>query len=80
MDTDKNMMDMMKQCMKGCRVCALVPITLGILAFLFGYFLDAEIVRIIWLIFSAMFIIFGTFAFLMISIFLKRSDTTGSTK
>jgi hypothetical protein len=71
MDVDKNMMAMMKECMKGCRMCSLVPITLGILAFLLGYFLDAEIVRILWLIFSAMIIIFGTFAFLMISIFLK---------
>jgi len=71
MDADKNMMVMMKECMKGCRVCTLVPITLGILAFLLGYFMDAEIVRILWLIFSAMIAIFGIFALLMMSLFVK---------
>jgi hypothetical protein len=71
MDYDKNMMGMMKECMRGCRVCSLVPVTLGILAFIFGYFLDAEIVQILWLIFSAMITLFGFFAFLMISLFLK---------
>jgi len=45
MTSEINMMEMMKEFMKGCKVCSLFPLILGILAFLLGYFLDAEIVR-----------------------------------
>ena len=65
------MLEMMKECMKGCRVCSLIPITFGILAFLLGYFLDAEIVRILWLVFSGLIILFGIFILLMMNTLMR---------
>jgi hypothetical protein len=62
-----NMMGMMKEHMKGCRVCAIMPIIFGTILFLLGYFLDAEIVRIIWLIFSGFIVLMGTSMLLMIT-------------
>jgi len=67
MTSETNMMEMMKECMKGCRVCSFIPITFGILAFLLGYFMDAEIVRILWLVFSGLIILFGIFILLMMN-------------
>jgi len=67
MTSEMNMMVMMKECMKGCRVCSFIPITFGVLAFLLGYFLDAEIVRILWLVFSGLIILFGIFILLMMN-------------
>lgn len=71
MTYETNMMDMMKECMKGCKICAVFPITLGILAFMLGYFLDAEIVRILWLIFAGLITLFGMFIFLMVTAVLR---------
>jgi len=61
------MMEMTKESMKGCRVCSFIPITFGIIAFLLSYFLDAEIVRILWLVFSGLIALFGTFILLMMN-------------
>ncbi len=71
MSTQTDMMLMMKECMKGCRICSVVPITLGIAAFLLGYFIDAETVRILWLVFSGLLVLFGILIFLMISSMLR---------
>jgi len=74
MTSEINMMEMMKEFMKGCKVCSLFPLILGILAFLLGYFLDAEIVRILWLVFSGLIVLFGIFIFLMINTFMRYFD------
>jgi hypothetical protein len=52
-------------------MCSVVPIILGIAAFLLGYFMDAETVRILWLVFSGLFVLFGILMFLMISTMLR---------
>lgn len=62
----------MKECMNRCRWCPLIPITFGIISFLLGYFLDAEIVRILWLIFSGLAILMGLFCFIMMSVMSKN--------
>jgi len=67
MTSEMNMLVMMKECMKGCRVCSFIPITFGVLAFLLGYFLDAEIIRILWLVFSGLIILFGIFILLIMN-------------
>ena len=66
-DNDMNMMEMMKEHMKGCRICAFIPIIFGTILFLLGYFLDVEVVRIIWLILTGCFVLMGTFMLLMIT-------------
>jgi len=58
---------MMGECMKGCGWFPLVPVILGILLLLLGYYLDAEITRILWMIAAGFLILMGTFALLMMS-------------
>ncbi len=58
---------MMTECMKGCRWFPLIPVALGILLLLLGYYLDAEVTRILWMVTAGVLILIGTFAFLMMS-------------
>ncbi len=70
-ETTMDMMGMMKECMKSCKPCAIMPILFGGVFFLLGYFLEAEIVRILWLVFSGLMILMGVFAFIMMSAMSK---------
>ena len=45
---------MMSECMKGCRWFPLMPLIVGIVFFMLGYYLDAEITRILWMIFAGL--------------------------
>lgn len=68
---EMDMMVMMKECMKGCRWCAVIPIAFGAVLFLSGYFLDAEVVRILWLVLTGFVVFMGIFMFIMIGTFFK---------
>jgi hypothetical protein len=57
----------MGECMKGCRWFPLIPVILGILFLLLGYYLDAEITRILWMVAAGFLILMGTFCLLMMS-------------
>ncbi|MFC1739342.1 hypothetical protein ACFL1G_09880 [Planctomycetota bacterium] len=50
---------MMTKCMKGCRWFPLFPVILGIVLLMLGYFLDAEVIRIIWMITSGFVLALG---------------------
>ena len=58
---------MMRDCMRGCRWFPLIPVVFGILLLLAGYYLDAEITRILWMGAAGFVILMGTLAFLMMS-------------
>jgi len=58
---------MMAGCMKMCRWFPLLPVILGILFLLLGYYLDAEITRILWMLAAGFSILMGTFYLLMMS-------------
>lgn len=66
------MKDMMQACMKGCRWCPLIPLILGIILFLLGYFLDAQTVRLLWLVFSCFPIVMGLMALVMMNTMFKE--------
>lgn len=66
-----DMKDMMKECMKKCRWCAFMPIIFGGVLFLVGYYLDAETVRTLWLIFTGFMVLMGIFMFIMASQFFR---------
>ncbi|OEU62091.1 MAG: hypothetical protein BA870_05700 [Desulfuromonadales bacterium C00003094] len=66
------MKEMMKSCLQKCRWCPLLPIILGTIAFLLGYFLDAEIIRIIWLILSGTMVVMGLLCLLMMRTIRSR--------
>tara|TARA_Y100000310_G_C20364858_1_gene660681 strand:+ start:460 stop:669 length:210 start_codon:yes stop_codon:yes gene_type:complete len=65
------MKEMMKHCAEKCRWCPLIPLTLGVIAFLLGYYLDAETVRILWLVFSGLLVLMGAMCFLMINMMAR---------
>ena len=50
---------MMRQCMRSFRWFPLVPLGIGVVFFLLGYFLSAEAVRVLWLVLSTIPIILG---------------------
>lgn len=58
----QGMRTMMSECcrrMKVFRLFPVIPITLGIIVFLLGYFLGGEIIRILWLIMSGTVVFVG---------------------
>lgn len=66
-----NMTGMMKECMKSCRWCALFPVIFGGILFSLGYYLDVEVVRILWLIFAGFIILIGLFMLMMANVFFR---------
>jgi len=66
-NNEMNMPEMMKACMKKCRWCPLMPITFGTILFLLGYYLNAEEVRLLWLIFTGFMVLMGIFMLIMIN-------------
>ena len=61
-------MKMMEDCMKKCRWCPLIPVIFGIILFLVGYFLRADIVRIVWLTLSGLVILLGLLCLIMMGL------------
>jgi len=57
----------MAGCMKMCRWFPLIPVILGILLLLLGYYLDAEITRILWMVAAGFLILMGTLCLFMMS-------------
>lgn len=56
---------MMDKCMRACRWLPLVPVAIGALLLLLGYYLDAEVTRGLWMLFAGLVILMGAFGFLM---------------
>ena len=59
---------MMAECMRRCRWFLLIPVIIGILLLLLGYFLDVEVTRILWMTAAGLVILMGAFGFLMMSL------------
>ena len=59
---------MMAGCMKMCRWFPLIPVIIGVLFLLLGYFLNAEVTRILWMTAAGLVILMGAFGFLMMSL------------
>ncbi len=62
-------MGMMRGRMKGCKLCAFVPVTFGVILFLSGYFLDAETVRLLWLALTGFISLMGIMMLIMLNAF-----------
>ncbi len=59
---------MMAECMKKCRWFPLIPMIIGVTFLLLGYYLNAEVTRILWIIAAGLVVLAGTFGFIMMSI------------
>jgi hypothetical protein len=57
----------MGDCMKGCRWFPLVPVVFGVILLLLGYYLDAEITRVLWMAVAGLTVLLGTFGLIMMS-------------
>ena len=75
MGNANNSSSKMPDCMKRCRWFPIIPVILGITLLLLGYYLDAEITRILWMIAAAFVILMGTFALLMMGKMKKMCCT-----
>ena len=71
-NTPRNIMfQMMTHCATNMRWMPLFPITVGITLFLLGFYLEPEVVRVIFLTLAALPVIMGVFGFIMMSIMRK---------
>ena len=59
---------MMSKCMKVCRWFPLIPVVFGIALLLLGYYLDAEIIKVLWMIAAGFVVLMGSFGLLMMSL------------
>ncbi|MHC4642998.1 MAG: hypothetical protein ACYS32_15255 [Planctomycetota bacterium] len=62
----------MSECMKGCKWFPLIPVVLGILLLLLGYYLNAEITRILWMVAAGFVIVMGTFGLVMMAMITRK--------
>lgn len=67
---------MMSGCMKMCRWFPLLPVILGILFLLLGYYLDAEVTRILWMVAAGFLILMGMFCLLMMCKMIRICRST----
>ena len=64
--TDEGMMKgMVKDCCKRCKWCPLFPIVFGIIFLLLGYYLSAEVVRVLWMVLALFWVAMGVCCFMM---------------
>lgn len=64
---------MMTACMSKCKWFPLMAMIFGIALFFLGYYLNAEITRVLWMIAAGFLILMGTFCLLMMSRMIRLS-------
>ena len=70
---------MMREFMRAFRWVPLIPIVVGAVLFALGYLLEAEAVRILWLVLAALPIVLGVLGFVMMSVASRTFDTSAPT-
>ena len=71
----EGMAGMMATCcqgMRGCRWFPLFPAIAGVILFLLGYFLDANVVRILWLVISGAIVPMAFVGVMVVSMMFRR--------
>jgi hypothetical protein len=63
-----------KKCMQKCRWCPLIAVIFGIIFLLLGYFLNAEIIRVFWMINAGIVILMGTLCLIMMNVMVRAID------
>jgi len=56
---------MMAGCIRMCRWFPLMPVIFGIAFLLLGYYLDASIIRVLWMLFAGFVVVMGTFGLIL---------------
>lgn len=68
---------MMSECckkMKVFRLFPVIPMALGVIAFLLGYFVGGEIIRILWLIMSGTVVLVGLLGLILMGSMCGKQD------
>jgi len=63
---------MMGECMKRCRWFPLMPLIIGIGLFALGYFLDAEVVRVLWMVLAGIVVLVGILCFIAMNVISRK--------
>jgi len=61
----------MTKCMSGAKWFLLIPGVILILIFLLGYFLDPEMVRVLWLVITGALIVLGSTFYVLMNIWAR---------
>ena len=56
---------MMAGCMRMCRWVPLIPVVFGIAFLLLGYYLDASVIKVLWMLFAGFVVVMGTFGLIL---------------
>jgi len=56
---------MMAGCMRMCRWFPLVPVVFGIAFLLLGYYLDASVIRVLWMLLAGFVVVMGAFGLIL---------------
>jgi hypothetical protein len=56
---------MMTGCMKMCRWFPLIAVVVGVTFLSLGYYLDASIIRVLWMLFAGFVVIMGAFGLIL---------------
>lgn len=70
-DAGGMMRAMMGHCMRAFRWLPLIPLALGVILFALGYFLDAAVVRVLWLVLAGFVVVMGLVGLLMLRVMSK---------
>ena len=76
-DSDTDMQHTMAKCFSCCRYFLLIPIILGITFLLFGYYLNPEVIRALWMIGAGMAVAMGMLGALAMRRFASGSSFPG---
>jgi hypothetical protein len=57
----------MEECMKRCRWFPLIPVIAGIFLLLMSYYLNAEVIRILWMTIAGLIIFLGIVGLIMVN-------------
>ncbi len=58
---------MMEECMKKCKWIPLIPVIFGVVLLLMGYYLNAEVIRILWMTVAGLIILLGIVGLIMMN-------------
>lgn len=64
----------MMKCMKGARWFLLIPGVVIALAFLLGYFLEPDTVRVLWLIITGTLLLLGSTFYILMNLWLNKNQ------
>ncbi len=67
-----NCRSMMSECMRRCRWFPLIPLIICIGLFALGYFMDSEVVRVLWMVLFGTMLLMGILCFVIMNVMVRK--------